>query len=103
VRTLEVAKLEVVGLRVARLDIGRLDRRVRTELGVMKAVVPEHGTTVVTVVSLSVVKVFCAVNGQFVIDSGHLVIVSTIVEINVDVVDDGSADVTGLINTLLLS
>lgn len=62
-----------------------------------------HGTTVVTVVTLCVVKVLFAVNGQFVTDSGHFVIVSTTVEVNTKVVDSGNDVVTGLTKTLLLS
>ena len=45
---------------------------------------------VVAVVTLVIVKVLLAVRGQLVTDEGHLVIVSTMVEISVDVVkDDG--------------
>lgn len=51
-------------------------------------VVSEQGTTVVMVATRVVKYVLRELNGQSVTDAGHLVIVSTMVENNVDVVDD---------------
>jgi len=54
--------------------------------------VAEHGTTVVAVVTRVTVKVLLAVRGQSLTDEGHFVIVSTMVEISVDVVKEAGAD-----------
>jgi len=64
------------------------ERTVRDEL--LK--ISEHGTTVVAVVTRVTVKVLLAVKGQSLTKEGHLVIVSTSVEIIVDVVKEPGVD-----------
>jgi len=87
-------------LRVAvpgKLDDCEDEWGVTTLYVVVVEVVSEQGTTVMMVATRVVEYVLRELNGQSVTDAGHFVIVSTMVESTVDVVDERGAVVVLLI------